>query len=229
MWERQETMIWNAIQSFEQTKVANKDSASKMRGGPSLQRIVVSVILNSQLSAVSQSLTPNSQISVLNSQIKLSSQFQSPDSQIPKSQFSASNSQFPVLKFQIPISNLPLPGPKPQFANSNSQVPIPNSQLLIPKSQLPNPHSPTAHSKCSTPDSKFPTKPLTAQSPTHKSPMAQLGWRLIPYTAHLGVGDGAPSVHTDARASGCPGEVDGYARAYVCKFGAPSPKPECAV
>ena len=108
MWERQETMIWNAIQSFEQTKVANKDSASKMRGGLSLQRIVVSVILNSQLSAVSQSLTPNSQISVLNSQIKLSSQFPSPDSQIPKSQFSASNSQFPVLTMRAPKSKHPI-------------------------------------------------------------------------------------------------------------------------
>ena len=49
------------------------------------------------------------------------------------------------------------------------------------------------------------------------APMAQLGWRLIPYTAHPGFGVGTPSVHTDARASWCPGEVDGR-RAHISQL-----------
>ena len=44
-------------------------------------------------------------------------------------------------------------------------------------------------------------------------PMAQLWRGLIPYTAHPGFGDGAPNVHTYARASWCPAE--GTARAHL--------------
>ena len=42
-------MIRNAIKRFEQTKVANEDSASKMHGGTRMQRIIVPVIASWQL------------------------------------------------------------------------------------------------------------------------------------------------------------------------------------
>ena len=48
-------------------------------------------------------------------------------------------------------------------------------------------------------------------------PKARLEWILIPYTAHPAFGDGAPNVHTYARASWCPDEVDGR-RAHISQL-----------
>ena len=64
------TRIRNAIKRFEQTKVANEDSASKMLGGTRMQRIIVAVTPNWQLSTVSQLLTRSSQISAITPQIQ---------------------------------------------------------------------------------------------------------------------------------------------------------------
>ena len=46
-------MMRNATKGLEQTKVANEESASNMLGGTRMQRIIVSVIPNSQLVAPS--------------------------------------------------------------------------------------------------------------------------------------------------------------------------------
>ena len=102
------TRIRNAIKRFEQTKVANEDSASKMLGGTRMQRIIVSVIHNS-LSAVSQLLTRSSQISAITPQI---------ESSFHNSQFEIHSSQFSIFS----IHNSPQ-------STLNSELPIPNSQL----------------------------------------------------------------------------------------------------
>ena len=164
---RETTRIWNAIPSSEQTKVANKQSASKMLGGPRLQRIVVSVTPDSQFSAASQSLTPNSHISVFNSQIKFSTQI----SQLPIPKFPSLNSQHPTLYSQFPISQNSLlnfqfspPTPNPRFSvpnaqqvTLNSQLPIPNSQSPISQSRFLIPKSPlsTPKPQLPVPDSQF--------------------------------------------------------------------------
>ena len=63
-------MMRNAPKRFEQTKVANEESASNMLGGTRMQWIICSAIPNWQLSTVSQFLPRSSQISAITLQIK---------------------------------------------------------------------------------------------------------------------------------------------------------------
>ena len=88
-------MMRNATKGFEQTKVANEESASNMLGGTRMQRIIFSAMPNWQLSTVSQFLPRSSQISAITPQTKFSTHNSQFD--IHSSQFSIHNSQQPIL------------------------------------------------------------------------------------------------------------------------------------